>query len=806
MFNEENRKIKKLINSTLAILLLLLPLAYSSPAYAITQAEYDTLIAQAQENVSAAQTELATQQAELNALNTSKDDLESSLQASQSVLEQAQNNLNLAIQSNNEQSIIVQAALSALENAKFNLQTKQNELGTISNSIIEQSSVVTIKSLELQTETNTLGNITQQVIDSQNKLNNANLRKQQSDNNFSLANISYNAAVLNYNSSVSNVQTKGSLVSSKSNAYNEALSDVQLKLQQLTDAQNAVDVANYNYTHNLITVYPTNAQPTVYGLQAKIYRNITSSNPQRSEIAYTYCKTITVTQIAKNWGGGDIEGCGGDNVLIHYTGYLTVPTTMNYEFLANVDDGWYMKLDNMVINDNWTLKGCGGWWSNSFQLQAGHPYVFDAWMYEWGGGACNYLYYSSQVDWNIVPASWFSQNQPVQPTYEYDPALLTVLQNKQELLVAAQTQYSLALANSATKNAEYLSAIDNYDIAVSEWQTKQTEMTDAEQLQLGANQEVIASSILLNSAEQALQEAQVSYAEQQLLIAEKQLTLTSEDFALQLLKNSLTQIEQDIEDNINIVNDLQNALDNEIKAKNVTQTNVSTQTSSVINAEQQVQAITIMAQSISAKAISQQAVVSGASAMLSNAIKQLANIPTPETPIVDPQPEPEPTKEPEPNPTPEPSGDPNVPEVIENLAEVNLEAIIATNLTEAQVEQLTEAALETFETATQGSPEYEQALEALFVVAQADDIVISEELAAIPGAAALVGAINFIGNVGADMSPKVREESKKIVVTAVVAVGAAVNAATGAALTASAPSSGGASSGGSSGGTSRRRN
>jgi hypothetical protein len=52
----------------------------------------------------------------------------------------------------------------------------------------------------------------------------------------------------------------------------------------------------------------------------------------------------------------------------------------------------------------------------------------------------------------------------------------------------------------------------------------------------------------------------------------------------------------------------------------------------------------------------------------------------------------------------------------------------------------------------------------------------------------LVGAINFIGNVGADMSPKVREESEKIVVTAIVAVGAAVNAATGAAMMA-APAS-----------------
>jgi hypothetical protein len=111
----------------------------------------------------------------------------------------------------------------------------------------------------------------------------------------------------------------------------------------------------------------------------------------------------------------------------------------------------------------------------------------------------------------------------------------------------------------------------------------------------------------------------------------------------------------------------------------------------------------------------------------------------------------------------------------------------------------------------QGSPVYEQALEALFVAAKADDIVVSKELAAIPllgsTAVALTNAINFMGNVGADMSPKVREESKKIVVTAVVAVGAAVNAATGAALGAAAPSAGGSLAGGSaSNNTNTRRN
>lgn len=792
---------------------MFLPLTYASPSYAITQTEYDALIAQAQADVAAAQSELAAQQAELDALNSSKVDLEASLQASQSVLDQAQANLNLAIKANDEQSVIVKAALSALENAQTNLENKQAEIETISNNIIEQSSLVTEKTLTLQTETEKLTSIAQDVIKSQDGLTNANIQKQQADDAFNLATIAYNAAVVNYNASVSNVQVKGSLMESKSNAYNQALANVQVKLDALTAAQNAVDVAEYNYNHNLLTVYPANSQPTVYGLQAKIYKNATPSTPLRSETAYTYCKTITVTQIAKDWGGGDIEGCGGDNILIHYTGYITVPTTTSYEFLANVDDGWYMTIGGTVVNDNWYLKGCGGNWSNGIQLQAGQPYAIDAWMYEHGGGACNYLYYYTNAGWGLVPAAWLSQNQPVQPTYEYDPALLAVLQQKQALLTTAQSEYSLAIANSAAANVEYLSSIDDYDAAISDWQTKQTEMTNAEQIQLGANQQVISSSLLISNAEQALQEAQVSYAEQQVIVAQKQSALTTEDFALQLLKNSLAQATQDVTNNINIIKDLQDAFDNEVKAKNNTEANVAVQTTSVANAQQQVQTITIMAQSVSQKAIAQQAVVSGASAMLSNAIKKLANIPTPETPIVDPKPEPKPTQEPtqeptptpEPVPTPEPTGDPNIPAVITNITEINLEAVNPAELTNAQVEQLKEAALQTFETAVQGSPEYEQALEALFVAAQADDIVLSEELAAIPGAEAVIGAINFIGNVGADMSPQVREESKKVVVTAVVAVGAAVNAATGAALTAAAPT-GGASSGGSSGGTLRRRN
>ena len=188
--------------------------------------------------------------------------------------------------------------------------------------------------------------------------------------------------------------------------------------------------------------------------------------------------------------------------------------------------------------------------------------------------------------------------------------------------------------------------------------------------------------------------------------------------------------------------------------------------------------------------------------------QELDSIPSYEEPTPTPTETEEPVKEPEevePEPIPEPEP-PVSPEPSEPELPVNVETVDPATLSNEQVAELVSVANEILNNSEQGSPEYKEALEALFVAAQANDIELSEELAAIPGLSAAVDAINFIGNVGADMSPKVREESEKIVVTAVVAVGAAVNAATGAALTAAAPSAPAASaSAGGSGGTSGTR-
>jgi hypothetical protein len=191
--------------------------------------------------------------------------------------------------------------------------------------------------------------------------------------------------------------------------------------------------------------------------------------------------------------------------------------------------------------------------------------------------------------------------------------------------------------------------------------------------------------------------------------------------------------------------------------------------------------------------------------------QELQAIPPFREPTPTPEETPKPIEIPE-TPKPEPLPEPVTPsptEPSEPELPVNVETVDPQTLSEEQVTELISVANEILENSEQGSPEYEEALDALFVAAQADDIEVNEELAAVPvlGATvvALTDAINFMGNVGSDMSPKVREESEKIVVTAVVAVGAAVNAATGAALTAAAPSAAASVSAGGSGGTSSIR-
>jgi hypothetical protein len=137
--------------------------------------------------------------------------------------------------------------------------------------------------------------------------------------------------------------------------------------------------------------------------------------------------------------------------------------------------------------------------------------------------------------------------------------------------------------------------------------------------------------------------------------------------------------------------------------------------------------------------------------------------PTPEPPIVPELPPVEPTPEPAVEPTPEPVVEPVAPEP----PIVEPEPI----LPQTEEEVVAELAAE----------------------AKADDPQLSPELASIPvlgeALSAVLDTFNQIGNIGADMTPEVRQQAEKTVVASVIVTQVATSAATTAATAASAGSS-----------------
>lgn len=294
--------------------------------------------------------------------------------------------------------------------------------------------------------------------------------------------------------------------------YDAAVSNEQQAQNSLEETQQALDAARtshelaYQAYQQALQAYDNSqvpdpdqppTEPNQPGLRADIYNQInTGSNiPPRSTTAYNLCKTITVTQINSDWGGGDIEGCGSDFVMIHYTGYLTVPeeTPYGYDFLNIADDGWYFELDGQVVNDNWYLKGCSGNWSQKFNLVPGQSYQVDAWWYEWGGGACSMLYYDNGYNWGPVPAAWFSQTPYTPIRYVKDPALYPAVVRTEQELQDAMTAKE-ALENSlALSEEEYARAGDQL-LRSSQLLTNATKTQHDLQLQLTLNEQHYTSS------------------------------------------------------------------------------------------------------------------------------------------------------------------------------------------------------------------------------------------------------------------------------------------------------------------------
>jgi hypothetical protein len=190
--------------------------------------------------------------------------------------------------------------------------------------------------------------------------------------------------------------------------------------------------------------------------------------------------------------------------MIHYRGYITYPTNSQVFFYAAADDGFYMSIAGQPVINDWSLKGCGGNSAGLFNFTGGQSYAIDAWMYEWGGGACNTLFYQpvNGNGWNIAPASFFTQQAVAMTTK--DPALKVILDQKTEAYVDAVAAEEIALDN-------YLVKADDYDNKVAVYETRQATL---EQKQSALQ----AADVSLANAEGVWQSTSDTYAEKDAIL------------------------------------------------------------------------------------------------------------------------------------------------------------------------------------------------------------------------------------------------------------------------------------------------
>ena len=608
------------------------------------------------------------------------------------------------------------------------------------------------------------------------------------------------------------------------------------------------------------TLVPHTTYTTTGGITAEVFnRQGYNQAPPLPSANETPVSTQNVSNIDFQWGGGQVLNSGySEDVIVKFTGNLLFPTDGYYQFYTPADDGTKLTIAGMNLINDWVDKGGGGSTSQQVFIRGGVLYPFTLYYYENGGGAAvSFQYYSLATPyWQVVPSSYLGTSTQATTTYTeettyttetyyteeiyYTTELVTSVEKTIQVDIGEGGQATFTAPEGATftySNLRYESYSDptcgaNVSVQVDGLQNVtlyadngvfgdpcggQVKHLVGTLTYKGVPTAPLikdpALKTILDNAEEVFQTKSDNFAlaEESLNVASNMHIATSSDY--DTANSQLTTATTDLD----VAQSEYDFSTTELATATTVKTEVETQKvaaddnfvlaetaatqveSTVVETTTQLQ--TAEAASLSAtntfteaEVAHTEAVTSYESSVLtakttstqlptSNEIEEVSTL----------------IEEPVPTPPVE-EGSKEIPAVLtaENLMEVNLEAVDPTELTVAQAEQLKEAALETFLTAEEGSAEYEQALDALYLAAEQDDIELSPELAAIPGLAAAAELVNFLGNAGADMSPKTREESKKVVVTAVVAVGAAVASATGAATSAASSSSSSSSGSGSS--------
>lgn len=149
----------------------------------------------------------------------------------------------------------------------------------------------------------------------------------------------------------------------------------------------------------------------------------------------TIRSTGTVAAINHSWGGGQVLNSGlSERVIVQYWGFIYVPGSgsQTLTFYNSSDDGFYLRVNNQVVINNWVEQGPSYYNSQgSITLTGGQYYALEAWYYENGGGAAAQLFWNQSGAIALVPTSSYYLSQPAAPAQpQYTSNITTAQQSR----------------------------------------------------------------------------------------------------------------------------------------------------------------------------------------------------------------------------------------------------------------------------------------------------------------------------------------------------------------------------------------
>jgi hypothetical protein len=171
----------------------------------------------------------------------------------------------------------------------------------------------------------------------------------------------------------------------------------------------------------IFLLQPATADETTSGLTLDVYTYDPTNLPEAKPYELCADSWVSVDQINHDWGGDIVAGCAGDFVLLHYSGFITLPESGEIVFQSMADDGFVMSIGGQIVIDNWSPKGCSGG-TGTHDFEANVSQSIDVWFYEYSGGACNILYYYGVDGFNVVPSDAFTTLPVIVPVVTPEPS------------------------------------------------------------------------------------------------------------------------------------------------------------------------------------------------------------------------------------------------------------------------------------------------------------------------------------------------------------------------------------------------